>query len=358
MLNTFRLTQHISEPTHELESTFDLFITNDDLDVPDLVITDVAISDHYLLTCSVNPSTAALTFITRTSCKWQCFEVDAFCLEVATGLGMQNACVWDNNSLDDLVDIFDDTIMSILDRLVPWRTKSFLVRPSNVWFDADCRAAKRLMKLKKRRYRSTGQSVIKQPGFYSFILIISSICDVKRSLFWKCPITSNSRNPKKLWNQINNVLGRTKRIAQSKRSADTFANFFQDKVKKIRQDTVNDAPPYYSVSSAEWITEFPTVTKKEVLTLLMSSPNKQSSLDSLPTWLFKKIGVDVALFLVALFNRSFEKGYVSSFFKKSIVTSLIKKEGLAADDLCSFFPVQFQMFRLCQRCWKDSCVNE
>ena len=74
------------------------------------VVTDVGISDHYLLTCSFNLSSAAPTFITRTSCNWRCFDVNTFRLEVAAGLGAQNSCSWDNNSLDDLVDIFDDTI--------------------------------------------------------------------------------------------------------------------------------------------------------------------------------------------------------------------------------------------------------
>ena len=83
------------------------------------------------------------------------------------------------------------------------------------------------------------------------------------------------------------------------------------------------------------ITEFHSVTEEEVLKLLMSSLNKQSSLDPLPTWLFKKIGVDVATFFVALCNRSFEEGYVPSYFKKAILTPLIKKEGLDAYDLCS-----------------------
>ena len=70
----------------------------------------------------------------------------------------------------------------------------------------------------------------------------------------------------------------------------------------------------------------------------MSSHNKQPSLDPFSTWLFKQIGVDVAPFLVALFNRSFEEGYVPSCFKK-MVTPLIKKEVLDADDLCSFRPI-------------------
>ena len=114
---------------------------------------------------------------------------------------------------------------------------------------------------------------------------------------------------------------------------------FQDKVEKIRQDTVNAVPPSDSESSGEWITEFHLVTEDEVLKLLMSSPNKQSSQHPLPTWLFKKIGIDVASFLVALFNQSFEEGYVPGCFKKAIVTPLIMKKGLDDNDLCSFRPI-------------------
>ena len=199
IFNTFQLTQYVVEPKHELGGTSYLFITNDDLDVPDLVVTDVGISDHYLLTCSLNLSSAALKFVTRTSRNWQCFDVNTFRLEMATGLGAQNASSWDNNSLDNLVDIFDDTITSILDRLVPQRTKSFRVRPSTVWFDDDRRTAKRLTRLKERRYKSTGQSVDK-PAWILQLRSYHRICDVKRCLFWKCQITSNSKNPKKLWN--------------------------------------------------------------------------------------------------------------------------------------------------------------
>ena len=123
--------------------------------------------------------------------------------------------------------------MSILDWLVLQRTKSFRVRPSNVWFDDDCRTAKRLTRLKERRYKSTGQLVDKT----AWILQLCSyhwICDFKHSLFWKCQISCNSKNTKNLWNQINNVLGRTKGITQSIHSADTFSDFFQDKDDRTR----------------------------------------------------------------------------------------------------------------------------
>ena len=186
------------------------------------------------------------------------------------------------------------------------------MQPSNVWFLDDCRAAKRLTRLMERRYKSTGQSVDKT----AWILQLRSchrICDVKCSLFWKCQIASN---PKNLWNQISNVLGRTKQIAQSTHSTDIFADVFQDKVEKIRQGMVNAAPPSYSESFREWITEFHSVTEEEVLKFLMSSPNKQSSLDSLPTWLLKRIGVDIAPFLLHYLIDRLKKDMFQSVFKR------------------------------------------
>ena len=62
-------------------------------------------------------------------------------------------------------------------------------------------------------------------------------------------------------------------------------------------------------------------------------------MDPLPTWLFKKIGVDVAPLLVKIFNRSFTEGYVLIRFKMAVVTPLIKKEGFDVDDLTNFWPI-------------------
>ena len=88
------------------------------MDVLYLIATGIGISDHYLLMHSSNLSAADLTFITRKSHNLQDFDVDAFYLEVATSLGA-HMNLWDNNLLDNLVDIFDK-IMSILDRIIPY----------------------------------------------------------------------------------------------------------------------------------------------------------------------------------------------------------------------------------------------
>ena len=125
-------------------------------------------------------------------------------------------------------------------------------------------------------------------------------CDGKRSLFWRCQVASNSRNPRKLCREINTILGRTKRPVQSKLSAVAFAEFFNNKVDIIRKDTENAAPQFFTETACQWFSKFQPVTETEVLKLLDSSANKQSLLDPLPTYLFKKIGIDVAPLVVKI----------------------------------------------------------
>ena len=107
----------------------------------------------------------------------------------------------------------------------------------------------------------------------------------------------------------------------------------------IRKNTENDTPPFFTETAGQWFSEFQPVTATEVLKLLQSSANKLSPLDPLPTWLFKKIGVDVAPLLVKIFNRSCTKGYAPIRLKMAVVSPLIKKEGLDVDDLTNFRPI-------------------
>ena len=85
------------------------------MDICDLLVTDVGISDHFLLTCSLNMSTAPSEFITRTTNNWRDFDDNPFRADVYSTIDIHNASSWDKMSLDELVDIFNDTITVTLD---------------------------------------------------------------------------------------------------------------------------------------------------------------------------------------------------------------------------------------------------
>ena len=150
---------------------------------------------------------------------------------------------------------------------------------------------------------------------------------------------TGSSNPKRTWRAINTILGRTERPGQSNSTALDFAKFFKEKVKKAQCDTANAASPHFQETTGEWLNEFEHVMEEEVVKLIASAPNKQSSLDPLPAKYLKKVSGDVACLLAHIFNRSFENGYVSSKVKNAIVTPLPKKAGLNIDDSSNFRPI-------------------
>ena len=56
--------------------------------------------------------------------------------------------------VDATVTLYDDTIRGILDDILPTRVVVRRPRPSDPWFDAECRAAKRLTRQLERASRA------------------------------------------------------------------------------------------------------------------------------------------------------------------------------------------------------------
>ena len=51
--------------------------------------------------------------------------------------------VWQSLDVDDLAELYNNEVTIILNRQLPTRTVKRQPRPSDPWFDAECRAAKR-----------------------------------------------------------------------------------------------------------------------------------------------------------------------------------------------------------------------
>ena len=152
-----------------------------------------------------------------------------------------------------------------------WVMQRHHVRPSNFRFDDECLAAKKLSRLGERQYKSSNLAVNRTTGINQ-LPSYHRLCDSKRSLFWKFQIEGRSMNPKMIWGSINAVLGQTTKQFQSKHSADDFADFFIEKVAKIREDTDNSPPPTYTETEGQWLNEFQPVTEEEQK-MILSSPD-------------------------------------------------------------------------------------
>ena len=63
---------------------------------------------------------------------------------------------WHGLDGDDLVKLYDDTVVTLLNRQVPVRTVTCRRRPSDGWFDDECRHAKRRVQQLERAARHVG----------------------------------------------------------------------------------------------------------------------------------------------------------------------------------------------------------
>ena len=70
--------------------------------------------------------------------------------------------------------------------------------------------------------------------------------------------------------------------------------------------------------------------------LIISSPDKQCSIDMLPIWVLKKVRKVLSGLPDVIYNKSLSAEKVRERSKSAVVTPLLKKKGLDPDDLNNF----------------------
>ena len=123
--------------------------------------------------------------------------------------------------------------------------------------------------------------------------------------------------------------------------ADQFASFFHNKIKTIKDTfipshTENEVHPFFNPLT---ITAFTEVPQDTVDKIIRNSPTKSCLLDLWPTFLIKECSDILLPSITKLVNCSFMEGCVPDSFKTAVVSPLIKKATLPADDFKNYHPV-------------------
>ena len=84
---------------------------------------------------------------------------------------------------------------------------------------------------------------------------------------------------------------------------------------------------------------FEPVTKELICRLISQSPTKSCTLDPIPTTLTKQCLHDLAPLVTRIVSVSLSTSTVPSGLKQALVTPILKKQGLDANDLRNFRPV-------------------
>jgi len=145
----YGLNIQVSVPTHQLGGLLDVAATCRDLAAPEVKVVDVGLSDHYLLQWSV--SLACVTPVTETVVRrpWRSLDIVDFWSALSLSVLCQPNC-WLGLDVDTMASLYDTELTVVLDRVVPACTVNRQPRPSDLWFDAECRATKRLTRRLER----------------------------------------------------------------------------------------------------------------------------------------------------------------------------------------------------------------
>jgi hypothetical protein len=211
LMASYNLTCRVDAPTHDLGGTLDVVFTQADL--PLHVTTSLTgFSDHFLLTWTVplpKPSCAYTKICTRA---WHRLDVRELRVLLSDSLICQPES-WPHD-VNELASVFDSTISAIMDSLIPIRTLTLRRRPSDPWFDDECRRSKRFVRLLERRcHRLRSVSTDPPPDSLTGSLLLwkeastsyRSLLRRKRETFWRAKVSNELKSPRNLWQSINTL---------------------------------------------------------------------------------------------------------------------------------------------------------
>ena len=138
----------------------------------------------------------------------------------------------------------------------------------------------------------------------------------------------------------------------SKDLANKFAQFFHDKVTKLRVDLDNmhsdlACPDNTPAKIVPPFCNFVPQTEDQVKKFIMKSPSKSCNLDSIPTWLLKHGNIISVLLPIITrgINSSMSTGIVPKQFKQAIISPILKKPGADIEDMKNYRPVSNLAFQ-------------
>jgi len=239
LIDCYGLMLHHTDTTHQCGGTLDAVLTRDDVGRPECVdVIDVGLSDHHLLQWSVDITRPVTPAVVDRCRPWRQLDIE----QLQSMLSSSTLCqpdIWPTG-IDAMAAVYNDELNSTLEQLIPPRPISHRPRPSDPWFDAECRAAKRLTPwlerayaAARRRHTTTTTSILSDgnSAIHPVTPIVADRHDndatavaaarrawydqrrayhllhhQKCSAFWAQKVESERAEPAKLWRSVDQLL--------------------------------------------------------------------------------------------------------------------------------------------------------
>ena len=197
----------------------------------------------------------------------------------------------ESTSIDTLVEHFEDKLKLCLDKHAPLEQKEYVSRRKFPWYNEEIRTQKvRRRERIWKRYKTldTLKALKIERNKYKYMLENSKVSVLSKK------IDECGRDSKKLYKLITELTGGPKENPfpaniDNEDLANKFADFFLNKIKKIRLDL--EGCPKYEPQERECkiLDNLAPLSEDEVKSIICDMPTKTCELDVIPTKVFKNV---------------------------------------------------------------------
>ena len=342
ILSAFNLSQHVNGPTHILGNTLDLIITSADVGISNIKVDLNTSSDHAMISFLIKTKTDIAQ--NRVIQSRKCLDVTAFKNDLSTNCDILAQDLVGKN-FNDAIAIFSAMCSNLLDNHAPARDIPVKVVSQPKWMDSEFKNARRQRRSLYKKYCKTKQDIDKV-AYKNCSKLVNDLSIQKRKQFYAKTIKDCSNSQKELYKVCNSLLDKQKSTLLPDQSNDNpmnlatqFNSFFIGKIEKIRSNfSAKQSLSSTSYFQGATFSEFLPISSADLSKIIHSKPIKASKNDHIPAFLLKQCLDEVIPMFTLLINLSLASGSMDGL-KDSIVTPLLKKQGLNPEDLSNYRPV-------------------
>ncbi len=342
VLDIFSMQQHVTVPTHKAGNTIDLLLTrSSDIGIHSIAVSDDLISDHFVVNFSLATTRPPRPQKVVSFRNYKRLNIDDFKLDINNS----NLSKTTPNDPIKLADVYEQDLMSLLEKHAPLKTRRITIRPLSPWYSDAINSLRGEARRAEKRWRMSGLIVHKQIYRQVKSRITEEIKEAKRT-YMQEKIQNSSQSQKALFQCLDELLNKTRVTAlpsnlPDEDIPDELCDFFQNKIENIQHIfNISDGEIQHNMPPPSAILEALTpASPEEIRKLIMSSPTKSCSLDPIPTFLLKECIDELTPIITALINASLSSATVPASFKNAVVIPLLKKVSLDQDMLGNYRPV-------------------
>jgi hypothetical protein len=319
------LKQHVSEYTHKALNILDHVFTENGGDINIIKCENKDfISDHCLVYLEAKVPKENIIRKTIKYRKFSRIDRTAF----SNDIKFTDSTV---ESINQLVDQYDNVVRSAVDKHAPERTQTLTIRHHNPWFTTAVHEQKLSLRKQERIWKRSKtdldwRSLCNERKKYKHI-INKSKRDILSDEIIKC-----KGNTKELYKIFKRITGaRTENPMPvgltDEHVANNFSDFFMDKITTIRDSLLHIQAYDPACRHTCKLSDFHAYTEAEVQKIINSMSSKSCELDAMPTYLLKEVLPSVLPIITKIVNLSLTQGTFAASWKEAVVRPLVKKLG-------------------------------